>query len=78
MAGGTKSVDVTEMPMDTLGWSAVCGQVAADVLNRKRDIHEARVVAKLATTVVDLAHAETRRALAIHQTGGAIPPLRTA
>lgn len=64
MASGSKSVDETVPPKDTQQWKSLCGQVAADLLNRKRDVNEARGFAKLATIVCDFVHAETRRALA--------------
>jgi hypothetical protein len=78
MTQGTKSVDVTEAPTDTGEWKKLTGQIAADLLNRKRELAEVNCYAKLAKTVSETIHAETRRALAQNAIGSNIGPVGTA
>lgn len=78
MAQGSKSVNETIAPKNTAEWKALTGQVAADLLNRKRELHEVNGYAKLAKTVYETIHAETRRALASKAIGTEIRPVDTA
>lgn len=75
---GTRSTVEVVAPKDTGEWKKLTGEVAADLLNRRRDLPEVSGYAKLAKTVYETIHAETRRALAVKAIGSGVDSVPTA
>lgn len=66
---GTRSTVEVIAPKDTRQWLKLTGEVAADLLNRRREIQECHAFAKLALVANEQVQAETRRALVNLQLG---------
>ena len=66
---GTRSTVEVKAPTNTLEWQKLIGEVAADLLNRRREQPEVHTFAKLALTTAEFVHAETRRSLALKMLG---------
>lgn len=60
---GTRTTVEVSAPTNTREWLKLTGEVAADLLNRRRELPEVHAFAKLALSASEQVHSETRRAL---------------